>query len=126
MIGKILNYKKQILASVLAICVYFVLQYSNIFSLVINKFKGSSDIKQCVEKMTPELSGIRFVLSISGVPENQLNIALKEMIRESCNCIVNAAAGSNFEYYATDPENSKAVKKCSSEATELALKKYAK
>jgi hypothetical protein len=125
MFKKIIENKKQILSALLALVVYLFFHFTNIFGLIISKFKGSSHTNQCVASLTEELQGAKFIFTLAGVPEDKVDTALNEMIFESCNCIVSAAGTTDINAFILNKTNEKTIKQCSEDATGKSVEKYA-
>ena len=75
MMKKILDNKKQILASILAVGFYFIFSYTNIFGKIFSQFRSNSPSKNCVAALNEELQSLKFIFSLAGVPEAKTDAA---------------------------------------------------
>lgn len=87
-------------------------------------FKSNADHEYCIKSVLENADGVKLIYGMAGVPEDKIDLAIKDAADESCKCIVIAAKGTPIQSFIDEVENESTIKRCSEESAKTIFEKY--
>lgn len=116
--------KKEVIASILAVLIFIGFTFFNPFKIIFDQFKNNDNLANCVSTLGEAKETLKFMYSLSGVPEDKMDLALDEAVQETCKCMIAAAGKNDVKSFIENEENSPIMQKCSEDVTKSTIDKY--
>ncbi len=116
--------KKEVVAAVLAVAIFATFTIFNPFELIFSQFRKDDNLSNCVTSLSEAKDTLKFMYSLSGVPEDKMDTALTEAVLDTCKCMIAAAGKNDVKAFIENEDNSPVMQKCSEDVTKATIDKY--
>lgn len=116
--------KKEVVGACLLILMLASFIFFDPFKYALDLLNKKDHTFQCALSLSEAKDTLKFMYSLSGIPEDKMDQAVENSIIENCKCILAKAGKINFNDFMANDDNTPTIQKCSEEATQKTIKDY--